>query len=60
MIGFMIFNIAYPTINPHVLLWGTIALMIGASHVIHKEIETPMARLMKRSLSSSFKRLRVG
>ncbi|QIA03612.1 acyltransferase family protein [Pseudomonas fluorescens] len=60
MIGFMIFNIAYPTINPHVLLWGTIALMIVASYIIHEKIETPFARLMKRSLSSSFNRLRVG
>jgi peptidoglycan/LPS O-acetylase OafA/YrhL len=56
MIGFMIFNIAYPAINPHLLLWGTLTLMIGASWLIHKKIETPIARLMKRSLSFSFHR----
>lgn len=49
MIGFMIFNIAYPVINPHVLLWSTIAVMIGLSYLIHKEIETPMARVIKNS-----------
>ncbi|MFP3680330.1 acyltransferase [Pseudomonas sp. SIMBA_041] len=57
MIGFMIFNIAYPAVNPHVLLWGTIALMIGASHVIHTKIETPIARHFKKALSFSFKRV---
>jgi peptidoglycan/LPS O-acetylase OafA/YrhL len=56
MIGFMIFNMAYPVVSPHLLLWGTIALMIGASYVIHKKVEVPVARLMKRSLSYSFGR----
>lgn len=59
MIGFMIFNIAYPAINPHLLLWGTIALMIGTSHIIHKKIETPIARHIKKALSFSFKRVEV-
>lgn len=58
MIGFMIFNIAYPVINPHVLLWSTIAVMIGLSYLIHKEIETPMARVIKKLLSLSFTRVR--
>lgn len=57
MIGFMIFNLAYPAMNPHVLLWGTIALMISASYIIHKKIETPMARQIKKILSLSFKRV---
>lgn len=57
MIGFMIFNVAYPAMNPHLLLWGTIALMISASYVVHKKIETPMARYLKKILSVSFKRV---
>lgn len=57
MIGFMIFNVAYPAVNPHLLLWSTIALMIGASHLIHVKIEAPVARLMKRSLSFSLSRV---
>jgi len=56
MVGFMIFNLAYPALNPHLLLWGTLALMIGASYVIHKNIEVPVARVMKRTLSLSFSR----
>jgi peptidoglycan/LPS O-acetylase OafA/YrhL len=57
MIGFMIFNIVYPAVNPHLLLWGTIALMIGGSYFIHKKIETPIARRMKKFLSLSFDRV---
>jgi peptidoglycan/LPS O-acetylase OafA/YrhL len=57
MIGFMIFNIVYPAVNPHILLWGTIALMIGASYIIHKKIEVPIARLIKKFLSLSFSRV---
>jgi len=53
MIGFMIFNVAYPSINPHILLWGTICLMIIASYFIHKNIETRIASLLKRALSLS-------
>lgn len=54
MIGFMIFNIAYPAVNPHVLLWGTITLMIGASYFIHKKIEVPIASRFKKALTFSF------
>jgi peptidoglycan/LPS O-acetylase OafA/YrhL len=57
MIGFMIFNVVYPAVNPHLLLWGTIALMIGGSYFIHKKIETPIARRMKKFLSLSFNRV---
>lgn len=53
MIGFMIFNIVYPALNPHILLWGTVALMIGGSYLIHKTIEVPIARSMKKFLSFS-------
>jgi hypothetical protein len=49
----MIFNIVYPAVNPHLLLWGTVALMIGGSYLIHKTIEVPIARSMKKFLSFS-------
>lgn len=58
MIGFMIFNIAYPAVNPHILLWGTTALMIGASYIVHKKIEAPLASLIKKFLSLSLNRVR--
>lgn len=59
MIGFMIFNIAYPAVNAHLLFWGAIILMIAASWFINKKIETPIARFIKRYLSISFKRVRA-
>ncbi|MGH8386267.1 MAG: acyltransferase family protein [Pseudomonas sp.] len=58
MIGFMIFNVAYPGINSHLLLWGTIALMIEASYLIHKKVEVPVSGFVKRLLSASFNRVR--
>ncbi|MCO8312599.1 acyltransferase family protein [Pseudomonas mandelii] len=58
MIGFMIFNLAYPMVNPHILLWGTTALMIWASYIIHKRIEVPMARQIKKILLLSLNRVR--
>jgi len=59
MIGFMIFNVAYPTVNPHLLLWGTVALMVLASYIIHKKIETPLAYSLNKFLTSSFIRARA-
>jgi peptidoglycan/LPS O-acetylase OafA/YrhL len=38
-IGFMIFNLAYPTIDKHVLLWGTILMAIGVASAIHIFVE---------------------
>jgi peptidoglycan/LPS O-acetylase OafA/YrhL len=59
MIGFMIFNVAYPAVNPHLLLWGTAALMVLVSYIIHKKIETPIAYSLKKFLTSSFILTRV-
>ncbi|MFU2328098.1 acyltransferase family protein [Pseudomonas sp. NFX98] len=58
MIGFMIFNIAYPAVNPHLLLWGTTALMIAASYIIHKKAEVPISNLLRKLLSTSLVRVR--
>ncbi len=53
-IGFMIFNIAYPTINKHVLLWGTIILMLGTAYVVNIAVEKRFALPMKNALNYSF------
>jgi peptidoglycan/LPS O-acetylase OafA/YrhL len=50
-VGYMIFNAAYPAINPHVLLWGTLALMIGAAYVVHRWVERPLSTALKRGLT---------
>ncbi len=49
-IGFMIFNLAYPTINPHLLLWGVLAITLLMSYAVHKYIEKKLASPMKRFL----------
>lgn len=38
-VGFMVFNIAYPAINPHLLLWGTIICMLGFAYAVHVLVE---------------------
>lgn len=53
-IGFMIFNHAYPTINPHLLLWGTIILVIGISYTVNTFIEKKYSSPMKNSLNHLF------
>ena len=52
-IGFMIFNIAYPTIDKHLLLWGTIAIAIGAAATIHIFVEQRFSLQLKHSLDSA-------
>lgn len=53
-IGFMLFNIAYPAINKHVLLWGTIILMLGAAYTVNIFIERRLALPLKNSINHSF------
>jgi peptidoglycan/LPS O-acetylase OafA/YrhL len=52
-IGFMIFNIAYPSINPHVLLAGTILLMLALAYLVHSLVEKPLSRLLKRGIEKN-------
>jgi peptidoglycan/LPS O-acetylase OafA/YrhL len=49
-IGFIIFNRAYPAVNPHLLLWGTLALMLAAAWAVHVLVERPCAPRLKRAL----------
>lgn len=48
--GYMIFNALYPAVNAHVLLWGTIALMIGAAYVVHVTIENRLSAYLQALL----------
>ena len=55
-IGFILFNIAYPAINVHVIFWGTLFLMIGAAYVVHnfieKRLSSPMINTIDNLLGS--------
>ncbi len=52
-IGYMIFNAAYPAIDRHVLLWGTIALMLVAAYGVNVLLERRLAALLKNMLNSA-------
>jgi peptidoglycan/LPS O-acetylase OafA/YrhL len=56
-IGFMIFNVAFPKINQHVILYGTITLMLGTSYAVHIMIERRYAKPMKNMLYQSLQAL---
>lgn len=45
--GFIIFNQLYPSINPHLLFWGTILLMLVLSYIIYAVFEKPLAKKMR-------------
>lgn len=50
-VGFMIFNALYPSLNPHLLLWGTVTFMILTALIIHVAFEKTIARWLKRVLN---------
>jgi peptidoglycan/LPS O-acetylase OafA/YrhL len=56
-IGFMIFNVAYPTINPHILFWGTIMLVIGTAFSVHVLVEKRFSSPLKLVLNRFADRL---
>lgn len=52
--GFMIFNLAYPAINRHVLFWGTILLMLGIAYAMHVLVERQFSPALKRLLEGAW------
>lgn len=45
-IGFMLFNLAWPA-NPHIVFWGTLALVLVLSHAVHVLVERRHAPRLK-------------
>jgi peptidoglycan/LPS O-acetylase OafA/YrhL len=62
-IGFMIFNLAYPAVNSHLLFWGMMIVMIGAAVAVNVLVEQrlspPLRILVDNSIDSS-RRLIIG
>jgi peptidoglycan/LPS O-acetylase OafA/YrhL len=58
-LGFMIFNIAYPAVNPHIVLWGTVILMLGIAYVVNVCIERKCAASFKAWLGAMWDALIV-
>lgn len=53
-VGYMIFQLGYPSVNRHLLLWGTIALMLLIAYGVNKQIEQRYSRILKRRLEDTF------
>lgn len=55
-VGYLVFNRLYPAINPHALLWVTIAVVIGAAYAVHVLVERRLASRMKTALTATLNR----
>lgn len=51
-IGYQIFNAGYPALDPHLLLWGTVALMLAAAYAVHAAVERPLSALLRQGLNT--------
>jgi peptidoglycan/LPS O-acetylase OafA/YrhL len=49
-VGFMIFNTAYPTLNPHLVLWATVCVALACAYAVHVLVEKPLSPPMKRAI----------
>ena len=50
-IGFMVFNTLYPSINTHVVFWGTLVAALVFAYAVHYFIERPLSPPMKATLN---------
>jgi peptidoglycan/LPS O-acetylase OafA/YrhL len=57
-VGYMIFREGYPMVSRHVLLWGTIALMLLLAYAVNRLVEQKYARPLKRGLERLFAKIR--
>jgi peptidoglycan/LPS O-acetylase OafA/YrhL len=46
-IGFMIFNFAYPKVNPYMLFWGTIFVILCTAYIVHVFFEKKLSLQLK-------------
>ncbi|MGH8076378.1 MAG: acyltransferase family protein [Lysobacter sp.] len=53
-VGFMIFNVAYPAINQHLLFWGTLLLMLGVAYAVHVLVERQWSPTLKKLLENTW------
>jgi peptidoglycan/LPS O-acetylase OafA/YrhL len=55
VIGFAVFNAAYPSVSSHVLLWTTITLMLALAYSVHVVVERRLSLRLKNILLRSLK-----
>lgn len=51
-IGFMVFNLAYPRFNQHIIFWGTLGIMLLAAYCVNLFIEKKYASIFKIYLNN--------
>lgn len=56
-IGYVIFRRFYPIVNPHLLLWGTVAIMIVVAYLINVYIEQRYSTPFKQQLNNKWSSL---
>lgn len=56
-IGFMIFNSAQSFLNPHVLFWGTLILMLSSAYLVNVLFEQKYSRPLRNFLNQGFSSL---
>lgn len=50
-IGFMVFNIAYPSVNSHLLFWGTIVTVLALAFAVHIFVEKRFSLHLKNFIN---------
>lgn len=50
-IGYSIFNAAHSAASPHLILWGTLLLMLGLAYAVHTQVEKKTAKPMKDAIN---------
>ncbi len=58
-VGFMIFNVAYPVLNPHLLFWGTIIAVVGIAYAVHSLVEKKVSLPMKKAINNLLDKITV-
>jgi peptidoglycan/LPS O-acetylase OafA/YrhL len=51
-VGYMVFNVAYPAVNVHLLFWGAIASSMVFAYAIHIFVEKQYSSSMKEALNN--------
>lgn len=57
-IGYQLLTAGYPLLNPHLLLWGTVLLMLAAAYAVHVAVERPLSKALRQWLDRSLDRMR--
>lgn len=52
-LGYMLFNLAYPALDPHLVFWGTVLLMLALAYGVHVFVERRHAPGFRRFLDAA-------